>query len=67
MPNPLVSDRNVEFVLYELLRAEELCRLPYFSGHSRETFDLLLASARKLSREVLLGVGSSTRVSIWIR
>ena len=53
MPNPLVSDRNVEFVLYELLRAEELCRLPYFSGHSRETFDLLLASARKLSREVL--------------
>ena len=53
MPNPLVSDRNVEFVLYELLRTEELCRLPYFSGHSRETFDLLLASARKLSREVL--------------
>ena len=53
MPNPLVSDRNVEFVLYELLRTEELCRLPYFAGHSRETFDLLLASARKLSREVL--------------
>ena len=53
MPNPLVSDRNVEFVLYEMLRAEELCRLPYFAGHSRETFDLLLASARKISREVL--------------
>jgi butyryl-CoA dehydrogenase len=53
MPNPLVSDRNVEFVLYELLRAEELCRLPWFSGHGRETFDLILGSARKLSREVL--------------
>jgi len=53
MPNPLVSDRNVEFVLYELLRAEQLCLLPHFSGHGRETFDLLLSSARKLSREVL--------------
>ena len=53
MANPLVSDRNVEFVLYELFRSEELCRLPYFSGHGRETFDLLLQSARKLAREVL--------------
>ena len=53
MGNPLVSDRNVDFLLYDLLRAEELCRLPHFSGHGRETFDLLLASARKLSREVL--------------
>ncbi len=53
MGNPLVSDRNVEFVLYELLHADELCRLPYFAGHGRETFDLLLASARKLAREVL--------------
>ena len=53
MGNPLVSDRNVEFVLYELLHADELCKLPHFSRHGRETFDLLLSSARKLSREVL--------------
>src|SRR3989442_8663367 len=51
--NPLVSDRNVEFLLYEVLHAEELCALPYFSGHSRETFDLILRSARQLAREQL--------------
>ncbi len=53
MRNPLVSDRNVEFLLYEVFRAEELCALPYFSGHSRETFDLLLRSSRQLAREQL--------------
>jgi alkylation response protein AidB-like acyl-CoA dehydrogenase len=53
MPNPLVSDRNVEFLLHELLHAEQLCALPHFADHSRETFDLVLASARKLAREVL--------------
>jgi butyryl-CoA dehydrogenase len=52
--NPLVSDRNVEFVLYEQFDALELCALPHFEGHGRETFDLLLASARKLAREVLV-------------
>src|SRR5438067_507877 len=53
MANPLVSDRNVEFLLYEVLHVEDLCALPYFAGHGRETFDLVLASARKLAREVL--------------
>ena len=53
MTNPLVSDKNVQFMLYEVLRADELCALPYFAGHSRETFDMVLASARKLAREVL--------------
>ena len=43
MANPLVSDRNVEFLLYELLRM----------GEGRETYDLVLASARELAREQL--------------
>ncbi len=51
--NPLVSDRNVEFVLYEVHRADSLCALPFFADHSRETFDLFIGSARKLAREVL--------------
>jgi butyryl-CoA dehydrogenase len=53
MANPLVSDRNVEFLLYEVLRAEELCQLPHFADHGRETFDLYIASVRKLARESL--------------
>jgi len=51
--NPLLSDRNLDFVLYEVLDAAALARLPWFADHSRETFDLYLRSCRRLAREVL--------------
>jgi butyryl-CoA dehydrogenase len=51
--NPLVSDRDVAFLLHDVLKVEELCKLPYFSDHSRETFDLYLDSCRRLARGVL--------------
>jgi len=51
--NPLVRDRDVEFLLYEVHHAERLCLLPAFAEHERETFDLFLASAAKLARERL--------------
>ena len=54
MANPLLSDRNVDFLLYEVLGAEQLCQLAAFGEHGRETFDLFLASARRMAREVLL-------------
>ncbi len=53
MPNPLLSDRDVAFVLYEVLSVDKLCSLPYFREHSRETFDLYLKACRKLAREQL--------------
>jgi butyryl-CoA dehydrogenase len=53
MPNPLVSDRNVDFLLYEVFDAEGLCKLPAYADHSRETFDIILKNARKFAREVL--------------
>ena len=53
MTNPLIDDRNVDFILHEVLGVETLCELPYFAEHSRETFDLFLQSTRKLAREVL--------------
>ncbi len=52
--NPLVSDRNVDFLLYEVFDVEELCRLPVYRDHTRETFDLVLQNARKFAREVVL-------------
>ncbi len=51
--NPLLDDRTVEFILYELLDVEALCDLPDFGEHNRHTFDLLLTSARTLARRVL--------------
>ena len=53
MKNPLVSDRDIEFLLYEVLDAPSLCALPAFAGHDRSTFDLMLASSRRIAREVL--------------
>lgn len=51
--NPLVDDRDVTFLLYEVLQAHQLCELPYFADHDKNTFDLFLTSARRLAREVL--------------
>lgn len=51
--NPLVSDRDVEFILYEVLDAPLLCALPHFADHGRETFDMFLQGARRLARDEL--------------
>lgn len=51
--NPLLDDRDVDFLLYDVLRADRLCELPAFAEHSRETFDLLLRTTRRLAREAL--------------
>jgi alkylation response protein AidB-like acyl-CoA dehydrogenase len=51
--NPLLRDRDVDFILYEMLDVAALTRLPDFAEHSRETFDLYLQNARRFAREVL--------------
>jgi alkylation response protein AidB-like acyl-CoA dehydrogenase len=51
--NPLLSDRDVDFQLHEVLNVESLCALPDFADHSRETFTLFLDSTRRFARDVL--------------
>jgi alkylation response protein AidB-like acyl-CoA dehydrogenase len=51
--NPLLRDRDVAFLLDDVLEVTSLTRLPYFAGHDRETFELVLDSARRLARDVL--------------
>ena len=53
MANPLLNDRDVSFLLFEVLDAERLCELPAFAEHSRETFTLYLEACRKVAREQL--------------
>jgi alkylation response protein AidB-like acyl-CoA dehydrogenase len=53
MANPLLDDRTVDFLLYEVFDVERLTELPAFREHSRETFDLYLGACRKLARERL--------------
>jgi butyryl-CoA dehydrogenase len=53
MANPLLSDRNVEFLLREVLDTKALLALPAFSDHTIETCEMYVQSARKLARDVL--------------
>jgi butyryl-CoA dehydrogenase len=53
MTNPLIDDRTVDFLLYEVFDVERLTELPAFCDHSRETFELYLGACRKLARERL--------------
>ncbi len=50
--NPLLRDRDVAFLLYEVLDAPGLTRLPYFADHGRETFDLFLGNVARFAREL---------------
>jgi butyryl-CoA dehydrogenase len=54
MSTPVLDDRNVSFLLHEVLDVEKLCEQSWFADHSRETFDLFLDSARRIAREALL-------------
>ena len=49
----LTDERDQKFILYDQLQLEELTKLPKFSEHSREVFDMVLAEAQKLSETVL--------------
>jgi alkylation response protein AidB-like acyl-CoA dehydrogenase len=43
------SRRNLDFLLYEVLKANELTQHPYFEAHDRETFDMVLDSATQIA------------------
>ncbi len=51
--NPLFDDREIDFLLYDVLDAEGLLKLDAFREHSRETFDMVIGGARKLARSAL--------------
>jgi alkylation response protein AidB-like acyl-CoA dehydrogenase len=52
MSNPLICDRDVGFILYDVLRVLELTRLPHFAEHDRTTFDIVIDTARRFARDV---------------
>ncbi|MEM9692983.1 MAG: acyl-CoA dehydrogenase [Myxococcota bacterium] len=45
-------ERDLAFILYDVLHIEALCEKSRFSGHSREAFDSMIAAAMRLSRDV---------------
>ncbi|NNM72807.1 acyl-CoA dehydrogenase [Enterovirga aerilata] len=47
-----IDQRELTFLLYDWLGVEELTKAPRFAEHSRETFDAVLETSRKLAREL---------------
>ncbi len=54
MPNPLIDERTVDFLLYDVLDAGALLSLPPFAEHDRATFEAYVDLCRRFAREVLL-------------
>jgi len=47
------NKRNLNFLLYEVFRAEELTQYPYFSAHDRETFTMVLDSVTHIADTIM--------------
>lgn len=46
-----VNRRDLDFYLYELLQADQLCEKALFADHSRATFDAMLDTAERVADE----------------
>ena len=48
------SRQNLDFTLYEVLKAEELCANAWFNAHNRETFSFTLDAATDIAEKILI-------------
>lgn len=53
MGERFVSERNLKFLLYEVFAVNALTRHGYYEEHSRETFDMVLDTALRISADTL--------------
>ena len=54
MAQVIADRRDVDFVLYEQLEIEKLCKTEKYSGFNRKTFDMIIAEARNLAIKEIL-------------
>jgi alkylation response protein AidB-like acyl-CoA dehydrogenase len=48
-----IDKRDIQFCLFEYLDVEQLCKLPKYSEHNRELFDMVIDEATKFAIDVL--------------
>lgn len=60
MAASLLNDRDIAFMLYELLDAESLTRRERFQEHSKETFEAAMDTARSVAEKYLLPIRQKT-------
>jgi alkylation response protein AidB-like acyl-CoA dehydrogenase len=56
MAEKFLSEKNLRFLLYDMLELEALCQYPYFEEHNRETFDMVLDTAVRMGKEILFPI-----------
>jgi alkylation response protein AidB-like acyl-CoA dehydrogenase len=56
MPAPILDERELEFMLYELFDAESLTQRERYSDHSRETFSAAINTARVVAEKYLVPI-----------
>jgi alkylation response protein AidB-like acyl-CoA dehydrogenase len=56
VPAPILSQRELDFMLYELFDAESLAARDRYSDHSRETFDAAISTARTVAERYFLPI-----------
>jgi len=54
MAQLIADQREIEFILYELLRADELVKADRFSDFSKKSFDMIIAETRRLAQKEIL-------------
>ena len=56
MPAPLLDQRDLDFMLYELFDAEELTSRERYADHNRETFDAAVNTSRTVAEKYFLPI-----------
>lgn len=56
MAAPILHQRNLDFLLYEVFDAESLTRRERYADHSRETFDAAIATATTVAEKYFLPI-----------
>jgi len=56
MPAPMLNERDLEFMMYELFDSEGMTRRPRYEDHSRETFSAAMATAKTVAEKYILPI-----------
>ncbi|MBU3914302.1 acyl-CoA dehydrogenase [bacterium] len=53
MAEKFISQRNLNFLLYEVLDIETLSQYPYFEDHGRETYEMLIDTSIQMAKDIM--------------
>ncbi len=56
MPAPILSQRELDFLLYELFDAEGLAQRPRYADHNRETYTAAMDTAKNVAERYLIPI-----------